>query len=371
VRVTLDATPLLGRPTGIGRYVGGLVSALPRALAPDDDVVLTAFTWRGHADLTAPPGTRLGGRRVPARALQAAWQRSALPPIEWLAGRTDVVHGTNFVLPPARRAAGAVTVHDLTFELHPGTVTREVLRYRQLVPRALRRADVVLTVSAAVADEIAERYAVPRERIVVTGNGVDAAWSASDPLTAAELAARGLPEHYLLFVGAAEPRKRLPVLLAALAELRRADPGTPPLVIAGPPGWGDPLDTAALPPEAVVTTGYLPESVLQRVVAGASALAFPSVYEGFGLPPLEAMACGVPVVASDIPAVREVTGELARLVPPDDPGALAEGLADVLRSATAPHDAPERVARRAHAAAWTWDRVAERTAAAYRQAVGG
>jgi glycosyltransferase involved in cell wall biosynthesis len=106
-------------------------------------------------------------------------------------------------------------------------------------------------------------------------------------------------------------------------------------------------------------------------VAGASALAFPSVYEGFGLPPLEAMACGVPVVASDIPAVREVTGELARLVPPDDPGALAEGLADVLRSATAPHDAPERVARRAHAAAWTWDRVAERTAAAYRQAVGG
>jgi glycosyltransferase involved in cell wall biosynthesis len=371
VRVTLDATPLLGRPTGIGRYVGALAAALPPVLDDDDEIVLTAFTWRGRAGLTAPPGTRTRGRRVPARALQAAWRRSSLPPVEWLSGRTDVVHGTNFVLPPARRAAGVVTVHDLTFALHPGTVTPQVLRYRTLVPRALERADLVLTVSAAVADEIVEHYGFPRERIVVTGNGVDPAWSRCSPFPASELAARGLPERYLLFVGAAEPRKRLPVLLAALAKLHREQPDTPPLVLAGPPGWGEPLDTAGLPPGSVVPTGYLPEEVLRRVVAGAVALAFPSVYEGFGLPPLEAMACGVPVVASDIPAVREVTGGLARLVPPDDADALAEGLADVLRSASDPGEPAAARARREHAAGWTWDRVARRTAAAYRQAAAG
>ena len=140
-------------------------------------------------------------------------------------------------------------------------------------------------------------------------------------MPAAELAGRGLPERYLLFVGTVEPRKGLPALLSALRLLHdsdEADPATPPLVLAGPPGWGPALETAALPPGAVVSAGYLDTADLRRLVAGAALLAYPSVYEGFGLPPLEAFAAGVPVVASDLPVVREVTGELAALAPVGD-----------------------------------------------------
>ena len=140
----------------------------------------------------------------------------------------------------------------------------------------------------------------------------------------------------------------------------------PPLVLVGPPGWGEALDLAGLPAEAVRTPGYLPEHDLARVVAGAAALVFPSWYEGFGLPALEALACGTPVVASDLPALREVLGDQAELVPPGDAAALADALARVLED---PGGEPARAARRARAAAFTWRACAQATLTAYRRAL--
>ena len=304
--IGLDATPLLGPRTGVGRYVEHLVAAL--AGDPELDLVATAFTARGAGGLAAavPAGVRVRHRPAPARALQAAWARVDLPPVEWVTGRLDVFHGTNFVLPPLRRAGGVVTVHDLSYLRHPGTVTAASLRYRTLVPRGLRRAAVVLTPSHAVAAEVRDEYGLG-DRVRATPLGVDADWYAAEPMPAAELARRGLPARYLLFVGSVEPRKGLPTLLAALRLLHDDDPDTPPLVLAGPPGWGPALETAHLPAGAVVPAGYLDTADLRRLVAGAALLAYPSVYEGFGLPPLEAFATGVPVAASDLPVVREVT----------------------------------------------------------------
>jgi glycosyltransferase involved in cell wall biosynthesis len=149
----------------------------------------------------------------------------------------------------------------------------------------------------------------------------------------------------------------------------RGGPGSPvppPLVLVGPPGWGEALDLAGLPAEAVRTRGYLPEDRLARVVAGAAALVFPSWYEGFGLPALEALACGAPVVASDLPALREVLGDQAELVPPGDAAALADALARVLQD---PGGEPARTARRARAAAFTWAACAQATLSAYRRAL--
>jgi glycosyltransferase involved in cell wall biosynthesis len=374
-RVGLDATPLLGPRTGVGQYTAGLVRAL--AAAPDGpELVLVPFTWRGAGGLTAGggagaqvplgPRVRAGNRRVPARALQAAWARTELPPVEWLAGRVDLFHATNFVAPPARRAAVTVTVHDLTYLRFPELVSAAAARYRDLVPRSVARSAVVCTPTAAVAAEVAETYRLPADRIAVTPLGVDPSWLAASPPDPAWLAARGLPARYLLFVGSLEPRKNLRTLLAAYRELLAADGDAPPLVLAGPPGWGPALDASGIPPGRVVTTGYLDQADLVRVAAGAAAFAFPSIYEGFGLPPLEALACGVPVVAADLPALREVLGGHAAFVDPRAPDALAAALAKALADDGGP-DA--RAARRAHAAGFTWAGCAAATLGAWRRAL--
>jgi glycosyltransferase involved in cell wall biosynthesis len=177
-----------------------------------------------------------------------------------------------------------------------------------------------------------------------------------------------LPERYLLAVGTLEPRKNLAHLIAAYTELRLSEPGTPPLVLAGPPGWGPSLDWTALPAGSVLTTGYLDDADLRAVLAGASALAFPSIYEGFGMPPLEALAAGVPVVASDLPVMREVLGGHATLVPTADRDALAAALHQVI---DAEPDPVATESGRAWARRYTWQQCAEITIDAYERAYAG
>jgi glycosyltransferase involved in cell wall biosynthesis len=367
--VGLDATPLLGARTGVGRYVEHLLKELTRLpVLGRPELVATAFTLRGAGGLPAavPDGVTVRHRPAPARLLQAAWERAELPPAEWLTGRLDVFHGTNFVLPPLRRAGGVLTVHDLSYLRFPETVAAASLHYRELVPRGLRRAAMVLTPSEAVAAEVRAEYGLDDE-VVATPLGVDAPWFDTTPAEPGWLAARGLPERYLLFVGSVEPRKGLPGLLRALRLLHDAEPGTPPLVLVGPPGWGPALETAALPAGAVLSAGYLDTAELRRLVAGAAALAYPTRYEGFGLPPLEAFAAGTPVVASDLPVVREVTGPLATLTPVGDDEALAAGLAKALDD----RDPAARAARQARARAFSWAETARLTYAAYIRADTG
>ena len=383
LRVGLDATPLLGPRTGVGHYVTCLVRALVE-LGPEEseleEVVLVPFSWRGTRDLPAVPpwddpsgsgsgsGSRVdsrvryGSRRVPARLLREGWARGNWPPVEWFAGAVDVFHATNFVAPPARRAGLVVTVHDLSYLRYPEMVSAASARYRELVPRGIARGAVVCTPTAAVAAELAEAYRVPAERLVVTPLGVGPEWLQAQAPDSDWLVERGLPEHYLLFVGSREPRKNLATLLAAYRQLPPG-PDRPALVLAGPQGWGEALDL-----RGVITPGYLPDEDLLRVVAGAAALVFPSWYEGFGFPPLQALAAGTPVVAADIPALREVTGGQAELVDPADADALAAALAKVLAGGDGGPAA--RAARAAHAAAFTWSATARATLGAYRLAAG-
>jgi glycosyltransferase involved in cell wall biosynthesis len=362
VRVALDATPLLGTRTGIGHYVAQLSAAL--AKEPDVDVVLTAFTWRGQRQLrdVEVAGLAVHSRRAPARLLRLAWGRSSFPPVEWFSGNVDVFHGTNFVLPPTRQAAGVVTVHDVGFVLHPETVDRTSLAYLRLVPRALERAQVIVTPSHAAADDLVEVYGTDRERIVVTPLGVDPTWARATPPSRQWLQAHGIPERYLLFVGTLEPRKNVHDLVQAHRLLRRDDPSTPMLVLAGAAGVG----AVAFRPDDVVWPGYVPQAELRSLTAGAAALVLPSRYEGFGLPALEALACGVPVVTTDIPVLREVTGALAEYVPVGDIPALAEALR---RTLATEQDAASAAKRRAWAAQFTWERCAAATLVAYQRAM--
>ena len=346
MRVGLDATPLLGARTGIGRYTQQLLAALAEG---PDELVATAFTLRGRGGLWAPPGVEVRARPLPARGLQEAWARAELPPVEWLTGALDVFHATNFVLPPLRRARGVVTVHDLAFLRMTETVSTASARYRALVPRSIRRASVVVTPSEAVAAQVRDAYD-PDVPVVAVPHGVAPEWATAGPPSDALRAHLRLPSSYLLFVGTLEPRKDLRTLLAAHALL----PDAPPLVLVGPPGWGEAVDV-----RSAITPGYLDEDDLRAVVAGATALVLPSRDEGFGLPLLEALACGTPVVASDLPVLREVGAEHASYAAVGDPEAFAAALAAVL------HDPGDAAGRRAHAARFTWAASAEGHRAAY------
>lgn len=366
MKVSLDATPLLGNRTGVGRYVDRLVDALVEGDHGHGDLQLSLvpFTARRSRHLAARPGVHVRHRPFPARVLRALWSRTPIPPVELLAGRCDVFHATNFVLPPSRRAVGVVTIHDLTWALHPSTVTRDVQSYERLVPASVRRAALVLCPSESTAGEVRDFFDLPAERVRCTPLGVDESWSRTPPPSPEQRAWLRLPSRYVLFVGAREPRKNVPLLVAAHEAARRAAPDVvPDLVFAGPPGWG---------PEAsgesafVQATGYLAEEELRMAVAGADCLVLPSQYEGFGLPLLEALACGTPVVTTDIPVHREVTGGHARLVPVGDVDGLAEALIAVLQQG---RDPAADAARRKWAAGWTWRRCAELTRQAYDDAL--
>jgi glycosyltransferase involved in cell wall biosynthesis len=363
VNVALDATPLLGPRTGVGQYVDQLVRAMVR-LPNAPELVLSPFTIRGGrrpADL--PQAILWRHRPFPARGLQWMWQRVPFPSAEVLTGRTDVFHATNFVAPPTRRAHTVVTVHDLSFVTFPDTVTRQVARYRELVPRALDRAAIVLTPSHSVAAEVREHYGLPADRVEATPLGVDPSWAEATAMSQADLAALGLPARFLLFIGARQPRKDLPTLLAAHRDARSADPETPPLVLVGPPGWGEEADLTG---SGVLVRDHLPRPVLQRLVASATAVVMPSLYEGFGLPVLEAMAAGTTVLASDIAAHREVGGDVPRFFTARAVDELAALILDVSRE-TPP--AGIRARGRERAAAATWTACAQATVRAYQRAV--
>ncbi|HEY0188607.1 MAG TPA: glycosyltransferase family 1 protein [Cellulomonas sp.] len=361
MRIVLDATALLGARTGIGRYVHHLVAELPAALDRRGlaaQVAVTTWTARGGRLTDLPAGVRQTGPRVPARALRSAWCRADLPPVELLVGRCDVVHGTNFVSPPSRQAREVVTVHDLTYETHRETVSADSLAYRTLVPRALARGAHVVTPSHAVAAEVAAFYGLDPARVTATPLGVDPQWALAGAPDAGWLDARGLPHEYLVFVGSLDPRKNLPRLLAAHLAARAADPALPPLVLAGPAGREQHLR----PQPGVHRTGWLSDEDLRTLVAGSAGLLLPSLDEGFGLPALEALACGRPVLAADVPALREVTGAESVLVDPLQVDAIAAGLAAL---ADRPDATADRERRRDHARRWTWAACADRTIDAY------
>jgi glycosyltransferase involved in cell wall biosynthesis len=357
----LDATPLLGQRSGVGRYVTGLLHGLAE-VSPDLHPRLTLFSVRGRLPADLPPTARRAPGRFPARLLGPLWAHSPFPPVEILSGPVHVFHGTNFVLPPTARAGGVVTIHDLAFLRFPETVTGDVAHYRELVPRALRRARAVVTVSEAVAEEIRAEYPDVVPPLFVAPNGVDASWARTEPTSETALRRLGIPPRYLLFMGNLEPRKNLGLLLAAHREARMSDPAVPPLVLCGPAGWGDRWAGRRPDPAHVVLAGYLPDEDLRGVVAGAAAICMPSRYEGFGLPVLEGLAAGRPVLASDIPAHREVAGGHATLLPLADTDAWA---ASMIALDTA---AISETARRAHASAFTWQQSAARHLEAYRSA---
>ena len=359
LRVALDATPLLGHRSGVGEFCRRSL----QALALRDDVAVAAFavSWRRRHRLASeiPPGVTLVDRPMPARPLHKSWSVWAFPPIELFIGPVDVVHGTNFVVPPARRAAAVVTVHDLTPVHFPELVERSTLTYPGLVRKALRRGAWVHTPSEFVAREVVEVFGAPPERVRAVHLGMvpppARAGGAADGLALLPVWVR----QYVLAVGTVEPRKDLPTLVRAFGPVAVDHPGLA-LVIAGREGWGqaalDEAVDASPARDQVVRLGRVEDAARDALVAGATVLAYPSLYEGFGFPPLEAMAAGTPVVTTRCGALQEVLGDAARFVDVGD----ADGLAGALEQLVDDDAARQELARRGRerAALYTWEACA-------------
>jgi glycosyltransferase involved in cell wall biosynthesis len=348
LRVALDWTPLLDPPTGVGRYTAQLASALTAR-----GVVLTRYAisrGAGRSEATAR-------WRVPTKVVQGAWRRFGKPSIEHLVGDVDIVHAPNFVLPVTGSIPGVVTIHDLSFlsdTAFPGGH-----RLRDLVPWSVQRAARVLVPTEVVKNEVLDYVAIPPERVVVTHEGVSQVFYGATPLSASVLAEMGVRPPFALAVGTIEPRKNLPRLLDAWRRAQDALEGWR-LVIAGPQGWGPRL----VETPGVTLVGWVGDETLPGLLAAAELFCYPSTYEGFGLPPLEAMAAGVPAIVGRYSAAPEVLGDAAELVDPLDVDAIAGALErlatdDELRRSYSR-------AGKARAASFTWERTAAATLSAYR-----
>jgi len=268
-----------------------------------------------------------------------------------------------------RRIPAVVTIHDLAFLKWPELLTAQSRRYYGQVARAVRSADRVIAVSARTRDDLIELVDAPARRIDVVYEAADRRFARVEPAAVAAVARRlGLPERYFLFVGTREPRKNLRRLLDAYALV--AEPAAPDLVVAGRPGWlAEDLggQAAALGiARRVHFTGEVEDEDLPALYSGALAFVFPSLYEGFGLPTLEAMACQTPVIASTGGSLPEIVGPAALLIDPFDVPALARAMERIWREPALREELVERGLARA--GQFSWRRAAEETLDVYRRA---
>ncbi len=357
--------------TGVGRYVSGLVAGLTR-IDSENEYVLFSSSWRerAHAD-SLPSNFRLVDRKIPVRILNAAWHRLGRPSLDLLSGRSfDLTHSPHPLILPCRRGRKVVTIHDLFFYRRPDLTSAEIRRdYAPLVKAHARRADAVLTVSRTTATDIENELGIPKERITVVPNGFDPAVFVPNREQADIISRRyDLPSHYLLAVATLEPRKNLLRLVDAFGMVvERGWPGS--LLLVGGSGMDEPALDAAIERtrlgDRVRKLGYIPPGDLPAIYQRAQALASPSLWEGFGLPLLEAMASRTPVIASDIPAHREVAADAACYVDAEDPDSLASGITRVLEDeAFRTRLIRDGVERTSH---FSWVETARKTLGLYRR----
>jgi glycosyltransferase involved in cell wall biosynthesis len=364
MRIGLDGQPLTRPKTGVGHYTLELALALA-ALRPEDSFELIApdaLPENIIRETETSPNLRVVS--VKANMLMRRWSTIGLPRYMRRA-RLDLFHGTNYQLPLMNAKRNVLTVHDLSTFTYPETHNaRFARRERRRLPIMLRAASRIITPTEAIKDELTARFNLDPVRITVTPEAPRDNFFPMKHEDTTEVRQRlGIESPFILFVGTIEPRKNLQTLLRAFEQISRMRNQRTQLVLAGGAGWltddFDRLVRASDFRERILLTGYLMDEELRALYSSCKVFVYPSLYEGFGLPPLEAMACGAPVVASRIAAHEETLKDNARLFAPMDESALAKAIIDLLED----ESARESLAKAgfAHVASFSWRKTAEMT----------
>lgn len=357
------------RRAGVSNYTERLLLHLGQV---DRINQYTVFTTRGlgRADLQLPENFRIRPSLIPTinPRVRVPWEQFVAP-LALRALGADLYHGVLNVMPLAGSVPAVVTIHDLSPFLFPQTFRRVNRAYtRWAIKVACRHARQLIAVSEFTKQEIVRWLHVPAERITVTHNGVDARFAPPDPAALAAFRQRaGLPEQFLLFIGTLEPRKNLPTLLDAYARI--AKDTSVPLIIGGGKGWlydqifakAEQLNLG----DRIRFAGYIDDADLPLWYAAATVFTLPSLYEGFGIPLIEAMACGTPVIASTSSSLPEIVGDAGILVSPTDADALGAAMLQLLQSPELRADLRERGLLQARR--FSWQTMAQRTVDVYRK----
>jgi glycosyltransferase involved in cell wall biosynthesis len=374
MRIGLDGIPLSKLKTGVGHYTFELAQALA-SLAPSDDFQLVSpipYTdaIRNLRQQESPVNLELVHTDV--SGLSKHWWTMGLP--AYLRRHPlDLFHGTNYDIPFLASIRTVLTIHDLASHFHPETLkTRSVRRARYRLPIMARRATMIITPTRAVRLEVCERLKVSPEKVVAVHHAPRPSFRPLPPSQTLETRNRlGIDDDFLLFVGTIEPRKNLLTLINAFEEVLKTASLQPQLVIAGQKGWlTDELFDHVQRRDfgnRLRWTGYVSDEDLCSLYSSCRAFIYPSIYEGFGLPPLEAMACGAPVISSDIPSIREVLGDAAHLVSPTDVDAVTQSIIDLWNNSAKRRHLSE--AGKTRAAQFTWERTAYQTREVYSVAL--
>ena len=366
MQLGLDMSPLTPIRTGVGNYVYELMLAL----AGRDDVDIHGYAL-GRMTLdrdSLPQAVGCHQLHLPTSLGYWAWQRFGRPSVEGLTRRElDVVHGTNFYLPSTRRAARVISVHDISFVVHPDWMNRKVVSpYADRLREFCDQADAVITFSEFTKREMVEHLDADGEKIHVTPHGIREEWCRFDRETATTCVQRyGIDGPYLLYVSTIEERKNVPRMLEAFATLTELPHK---LVLVGRPGWMPKsldvlLDELNLR-DRVHLPGYVSHRDVSAFYAAADAFVFPSLYEGFGFPLLEAFVSGCPVVTANTTCLPEVGGDAVELVDPMDVDDIARGMMTVVSDTEYAGTLRER--GKARAGEFSWSRTANQTMSVYR-----
>jgi len=364
VRIAIDYTPAVNQSAGIGRFVRSLVRAVVEIDHHNEYVLIHAAPNPGRA-VAAPSAPNVSTRemRFRERVMSALWHQLNLPiPVDFLTGPVDIFHAPDFVLPHVLRGISLITVHDLAFLIHPECADERLRLYLEhVVPRSAARADFIITDSENTRNDVVCLLDAAPERVFDVPGGVDPSFA---PATEEEVhrvrCAYRIHHPYILAVGVIEPRKNFPRLIDAYSRFRVRTGTRYDLVIAGSNGWLSDetyweAERSAFADD-VVFTGYVPEEHLAALYSGAEVFAYPSLYEGIGLPVLEAMACGTVVVCSNTSSLPECAGDAALLFPPEDPEAIAVALESACGEPTLRAELRRRGLERA--AMYDWGRSA-------------
>lgn len=370
ISVGYDARAAL-QGAGVGRYARALLQAL--LVAPgDEEYVVLAERGKSPSWLRGREHVRLASLPVSQRASDIAWQRLRIPvPVEWFTGPLRIYHSPDYLLPPLAHAAGIVTVHDLSFARVPQFAHPQLAAFlNRALPRSLRRAALVLADSACTAEDLVACFGVPAERVRTIYLGVEARFCPQPGEDEREHLAReyGLDGPYLLTVGTIEPRKNLVATVEGFKRARLQCTFDGVLAIAGAPGWlaEESLEAARRAGRHVRLLGRVPDADLPALYRQAEALVYASHYEGFGLPPLEAMACGTPVIVSNNSSLPEVVGG-AGLYCETDAESIAGAIVRLLEDAQLRTKLVRTGLERARL--FTWERTAEQVRQVYHEVV--